>query len=353
MSDPLNSRTEERIEHAAADWLIRRDRGLSAPEQDAFFQWLAADPRHGERFAQHQRTWKEFNLLAQWRPEHSAEPNPDLLAKPHRRVRWLAWTAPLALAASLALGFFLSSRTTPTTDIAAPTIARANQGTRVLEDGSTVELRNDSEIAVAFTEGERRVALVRGEAFFTVAKNASLPFIVHANGVDVRAVGTAFNVRLDVDRVEVLVTEGRVGVRGPGAQEGGQTVEDASFFRESHDFRSPLSEILVSGGERAVVSLAPAVAPSLSVVDDAEIARLLAWQPRLLDFESTPLAEIVAEFNRRNSTQLVLADATLETMPIVASVRSDNVEGFVRLLEAGGSVRVERRRDRIVLRAAW
>jgi transmembrane sensor len=86
-------------------------------------------------------------------------------------------------------------------------------------------------------------------------------------------------------------------------------------------------------------------------VGEQEIARALAWQPRLLDFDSTPLGEVVAEFNRRNVTQLVLADDALAGMPIVASVRSDNVEGFVRLLEVNGSVRVERRDGKIFLRA--
>ncbi len=344
MNDPLPSRADEQIDRTAADWLIRRDRGLTAAEQDEFFQWLAADPRHGERFAQHQRTWKEFNLLAQWRPEHSAEPNPDLLAKPRRARRWLAWTAPLALAASLALGFFVWTRTPPPTDLAPTAVARAHQGTRVLEDGSTVELRGDSEIAVAFTAGERRVALVRGEAFFTVAKNALRPFIVHANGVDVRAVGTAFNVRLDSAHVEVLVTEGKVAVAPPGGSD--------SSAADGAAVSAPVAPLFVNVGERAVVPLAPQAAPQVTAVDEAQIAQALAWQPRLLDFDSTPLADVVAEFNRRNAMQLVLEDATLATMPIVASVRSDNVEGFVRLLEVGGSVRAERRGDRIHLRAA-
>ena len=71
----------------AAEWLARRDRGLTADEQDAFLQWLAEDPRHGEWFALHRRTVGDFNCLAQWRPEHGEAPNPDLLAKPGRR-RW-------------------------------------------------------------------------------------------------------------------------------------------------------------------------------------------------------------------------------------------------------------------------
>lgn len=334
----MKSREDERIDHAAAEWLIRRDHGLSPAEQDEFFQWLAADPRHGERFAQHQRTWKEFNLLAQWRPEHSTEPNPDLLAKPRRARRWLAWAAPLALAASLALGLFVWQQGGLVPAAAPRAETGSRQGTRVLEDGSTVELRGDSEIAVAFSDAERRVVLVRGEAFFTVAKNPARPFVVRAQGVDVRAVGTAFNVRLDPEHVEVLVTEGRVHVTPPAAPASRAT--------------PPPDLPLVEAGQRAVVPLATARTPSVARVGEEEIARALAWQPRLLDFDSTPLGEVVAEFNRRNVTQLVLADDALAGMPIVASVRSDNVEGFVRLLEVGGSVRAERRGDRIYLRAA-
>ncbi|MEX2044033.1 MAG: DUF4880 domain-containing protein, partial [Opitutus sp.] len=88
----------------AADWLTRRDRGLTAGEQDDFLQWLAADPRHGEWLALHWRTVGDFNALAQWRPEHSQEPNPDLLAPAHRTFWWLQ-PAALAAAAIVAVAF--------------------------------------------------------------------------------------------------------------------------------------------------------------------------------------------------------------------------------------------------------
>jgi transmembrane sensor len=334
---PPDPAAEARLDREAADWLVRRDRGLTAAEQDAFFQWLAADPRHGEWFARHQRTWQEFNLLAQWRPEHSAEPNPDLLARPRRRTRWLVRAAPLAAAAAVVLGFFLRPAPPAEAPSAAP-VAAATAGSRLLDDGSTVDLRGDSAITVAFSAGERRVELLRGEAFFTVAKDAARPFIVHANGVDVRAVGTAFNVRVDRRSVEVLVTEGRVQVAPPPTA---AAPEPAAAPQ------------LVAAGERAVVAIARVPeAPRVSPVSAADIARELAWQPRLLDFSSTPLAEVVAEFNARNRTQLVLGDTTLAGLPIVASVRSDNVEGFVRLLEATTDIRGERRGDTITLRRA-
>src|SRR5436190_2158017 len=93
------------IDLAAAEWLVRRDRGFTPQEQDEYFHWLAEDPRHGEWLAIHHQTWRELNLLADWRPEHSSEPNPDLLAgrRPSQRWFWPVMVAATAAAAGLAL----------------------------------------------------------------------------------------------------------------------------------------------------------------------------------------------------------------------------------------------------------
>ncbi len=321
------------IDDAAAAWVSRRDRGLTPTEQDEFFQWLAADPRHGERLARHQRGWSQLAHLAQWRPEHGAEPNADLLAPPVRlpaRSRnILRWLAPLTLAAAASLALVLfTSRDAP-----APAAVTAEPGYRqqVLDDGTLVELNRGAQLTVAFTAAERRVQLTYGEALFTVAKNPARPFVVEAGGITVRALGTAFNVRLGPAEVDVLVTEGRVQLDRPAA---------------------PLAAPpLVVAGQRAVVPLADH-APVTTAVSRAEIDRLLAWQPKLLEFVSTPLTEVAAEFNRRNRVQLVVADPALAALPIGASFRSDNVDGFVRLLEASFGVRVERHDTTITLRRA-
>jgi transmembrane sensor len=96
------------------------------------------------------------------------------------------------------------------------------------------------------------------------------------------------------------------------------------------------------------------VAPPVVVpASQQEIARLLDWQPQLLDFDSTPLADVVATFNERNAVRLVIADDELRALPIVASIRSDNVKGFVRLLEATMGVQAQRTTSgEIVLRRA-
>lgn len=357
--DSFSSRPgrEAEIEHCAAEWLAKRDRGLTAVEQDELFQWLAEDPRHGEWFARHQQTVNGLKILAQWRPEHGARPNPDLLAQPRARTTgrerrsWLGWwgAGALAAAAGIALAFTVwrGGDATETKNLSAEAKIAAETAPvlrRLLEDGSTIDLNRGAEVEVQFTAEERRVRLVRGEAHFTVAKNPLRPFVVQANRVSVRAVGTAFDVRLETAAVEVLVTEGRVRV-DPSARVAAPTGEAAKADA------APVAEpAFVDVGERAVVSLVvPSAAPVVTPVAPAELARLLAWQPRQLEFADAPLAQVVAEFNRDNRVKLVVADPILAALPIGATLRSDNVEGFVRLLETSFHVEVERRTDGVIV----
>lgn len=71
----------------------------------------------------------------------------------------------------------------------------------------------------------------------------------------------------------------------------------------------------------------------------------------MLDFTDAPLAEIVAEFNRRNPVRITLSGPELARMRLSATFRSDNVEGFVRLMESDFEMRADWRGDgEIVLR---
>jgi transmembrane sensor len=329
----------------AALWALRHDRGLTAAEQDEFSQWLAADPRHSAAWAEHRWGWDELDRLAGLQTSVHAVPDPDLLAPRGRKV--LRFFVPvLAAAAVLTLGLFVwtslpTSPVLPDAPAAVRSLALIEQ--RALSDGSTIELNRGAVVTEHFSAGERRVRLVRGEAHFTVAKDATRPFFVEAGGVTVRAVGTAFNVRLDPASVEVLVTEGKVQVGAVAPNRLEAKAVGGSSLRQGYGSQDGP---YLSANERTVVSLAPsAPAPEVAVVPPAEIEARLAWQPRLLDFTDAPLAEIVAEFNRRNPVRLTLTDAKLAGQRLSATFRSDNVEGFVRLMESDFGMKADWRAD--------
>lgn len=319
--DPFSARSsDDPIAVEAGAWLARRDRGLTAAEQDAFLQWLRADPRHRIALARLDRAWTALDSLAAWQPADGARPNPDLLA-PARRARRLGWIASLAglgAAASLALLFLTSSSPGPEPASVAPgvrVIARPER--QSLADGSVAEVNHGGRFEIAFAENERRVRLRDGEVHLTVAKDAARPFLVEAGEVTVRAVGTAFNVRRVRDAIEVIVTEGRVQIESAGS-----------------------APVPLAAGERA--STVPGERPVVSAADPAAVARELAWRTVRLEFEALPLEAVIVEFNLRNTRQLEIGDAAAGRVKVAGTFRADEPEAFARLLEASFGIAVER-----------
>ena len=338
------------IAEQAALWLARRDRGLSPQEQDTYMQWLTADPRHAEELARHAAVFQRMMRLYEWQPGQSPDPNPDLFA-PRRRWKTRVWS--LGFAAAVIVGLSATifwSRYVPEAS-AAPSYLRLNES-RLLPDGSIVELKEGSAIEVEFSDRLRRIRLT-GEAHFTVAKDAK-PFVVEAGNVAVRALGTVFNVRLDVSRVDVLVTEGSVYVDRSGATKAADDVAPdglgapgvppatTAMPAAATEPAVPASAVLVAG-QSVTVSRSGSERPRVSDVTPAEIERALNWQAPRLQFSETPLSVAVAEFNQRNRTRLVLREPELGSIPIGGTFRVDNVEGFVRLLEATLDIHAETR----------
>ncbi|MBL9191079.1 MAG: FecR domain-containing protein [Opitutaceae bacterium] len=341
------------IEEKAAEWFGRVEIGLTAREEREFLRWLKSDPRHGEAMREMDETWEFLDGLKEvprWRS----------LASSTARPRSIPAFAPLlaGLAAVVALAVFTPWQ--PWRGVAGVQHAVSLEGGMKkveLPDGSVVHLNAGSSVRVHYSSSQRQVELRHGEAHFSVAKDVNRPFVVTARDVAVKAVGTAFNVRLETAGVEVFVTEGKV--RLDDADKGGSLLPRPQAAGSIAPSTVPAAETeLLVAGQRAVVPLAPAaasspVAPSLAVVGaiaPTEIQQALAWQGLQLDFDQMPLAQVVADFNRHNSHQLVIADPDLAQHTFGGSFRADNVEGFVQLLEERFEVAAERSRDKTVLR---
>lgn len=325
-------------ELAAAAWMVRLDRGLSPAEQDAFFEWMGMDPAHGAALARLQGTWKRLDNLAEWRPEHGDRPNPDLLApRPSRAPAWqgaLPWLA--AAAAGLAAAVWVGREEAGRPVAAAVSeVVLKHEVRQILPDGSTMKLKEGAVAQVEYSARERRVRMEEGEAFFIVEKDAARPFVVAVNGVDVRAVGTSFNVRVDAQRLEVLVAEGAVEVTSPAAARW----EEGAVHEEVWAEPAPM---MVEAQQRAVIPfLAEQAEPQVQTMSREGIREALTWQHGLMTFDAKPLTEIVAELNRLNTVQLVIVDPQLEGLQFSGTFRSDNAEGFARLLESSFGARAE------------
>lgn len=317
----------------AEEWFARRhapDR--TADDEAAFEAWLEADPSHVAEYAECERFWRVPQSLrahADLASKALASARLERLPSSYRRAPF-KWLAGAALAAGVvALVWFLA----PIESILEPgavKTARGEQRALALDDGSTVQLNTDTLFVARMTEHERRVELLRGEAFFDVVPDLQRPFVVKAGASEVRVVGTKFSVREHAGKLEVVVKEGMVNVipdatRAPATET--DKVELVPGNRLHYDNAKRLVKVAVVDPERA-----------------------LLWRKGMIELDHTPLQEAVEEVNRYTQTPIAIEDPRLAAVRVSGGFKIGDTEAFLYALKERFDVTVDRRRDRISLR---
>jgi len=304
------------VSDIAADWAVRLDAGpLSDADAARLDAWIGEDERHRGALYRAQAVWGDLDRVAGLADTVATAPPPRTIAPVWRYAAGL-------VAAALVGGGAYSWTQQPDRYV-----SQVGEMRRlVLEDGSVLTLNTNSEATVRFTRAGRDVVLKRGEANFEVAHDTSRPFVVHADKVSVRAVGTAFDVRLDRARVDVAVTEGVVEVAG----------------RKSG--AAPLVRRVARGGALTAAKDGSDLKPASAEAAD----RRMAWREGLLIFQGESLGAAAAEFDRYNQRKIVIEGQTLAQRPIFGVFRTTNVEAFAQAATTLGA-RVEVKDDAIHL----
>jgi transmembrane sensor len=335
------------IAEVAAQWVARRDRGLTAAEAQAFERWKAADPRHAGELRKAEQTWRGLDGLEQVSELAAMAEDVVVRARARKKQAQRSRLARFGAAAAAAVMLTVAGWSWLGQTRGPESVRGATENYRVLPstlqriplpDGSFAELNGASRIQIDYTTTERRVTLLEGEVHFVVEPNPTRPFFVTAGQVTVRAVGTAFNVRLATESIEVLVTEGKVRLE----HEQSRTLQAGEAPAVITQPVSPAPDLVM--GQRAVIPRGPTEAQvQIGDVGKAEIEAALGWQSTRLVFNNTPLDEVVAGFNRYHAHRLVIGDPKLRQRTLTGVVRADNLDGFVRLLSAAIDVKGEPR----------
>jgi len=352
MSFESRRRLNQQVYEEASDWFVRfRTDTVDEPGRREFDQYLRRSPEFLRAYLEVTAIWNEaehFDARRRWdrealitaarssedevipfswvraaegrveQPEPGSEPS---LARRWPARRWTQWGIGAALAAGVVLvviGMLYRS--------GADTFATATGEQRLvtLADGSTAELNTQSKIEVRYGAHQRDVRLLKGEALFHVAKDASRPFIVGSGGTQVRAVGTEFDVYAGQAATIVSVVEGRVEVVPPSAA---QVLPGTAAQEPPSTTRGQTAGTLLPAGYRLVVSGTGRV--ETTPVDPAAA---IAWTQHQLVFDSASVANVAEEFNRYNARQLIV-EGTLRDVRVSGVFATSNPMAFVRFLQ--------------------
>lgn len=293
---------QDEIDSIAADWAVRLGGGpLSEGERRDLDLWLGESARHAAAFDEARAAWAKMGALAREGVLPSA-------AAGGRRRRGL-WPRAAALAACvlIAVGaarFWLGDpRTLMTAD---HRTAPGAQERVTLADGSEVALGPASAIALRFTEGERRIELLAGLAYFAAAplsEGERRPFVVAAANGTARALGTEFMVERLGETVEVAVIAHEVAVA-----------------LDAPD-REPAEVVVPPGGAVRYAGSA------LGEVRPVNLDHATAWRRGRLIFDREPLGAVVAELNRYRRGRIVIAGPALAARRVSGVFDTADPEG--------------------------
>ena len=320
---------------AASYWFLRREaEAMSTEDERAFERWRAASESHAHALEDVQATWSRLDSTIEAHELRSL-----LAAALAAGPAPLRWPRLAAMAGAFVAGvggallvWYISVRAPEPAAVAAvsaPTryvTAHNQRSTVTLPDGTLVTLNLDSVLDTHFTAAERAVSLIRGQGFFEVAKNPARPFIVSAFDRRIRALGTKFDVRLDGDRMEVVLVEGRVRV-------------DRRASSPVDPFMHRHAAVDLAPGQRLVA--ADDAAPA---VTETDAVRATSWHEGWVVFEDQALGDAIDELNRYADHPIV-ADEAVRQLHFSGVFRIGEPGRFGAVIQELLPVRAESRTD--------
>lgn len=319
-SEPADGgQDEDRLFSEANAWHFRLQSDDVRPaERAAFADWLARSPAHA-------RAWTALQSLLHDLKEPARAAYAMSRSAPRRHpaaagVRRLA----AAMTILLVVGG-LAAWHGPTlyqNAVADQVTATGQRRSLTLPDGSTVDMNGDTALALDYRDGERRVRLLRGEAWFSVTRDPDHPFVVDGGAGAARVLGTQFSVRRESERTTVTVGEGLVEVVAHRNADGNAPWPDSVRLRPGETAEADANGLT---GPRAVD---PAVA--------------FAWRQGQIVFRQQPLASVIAALNRQWPGRVVLLNDEAAERVVSGVFALDRPDAVIDALERGLGVRATR-----------
>jgi transmembrane sensor len=305
----------------AHEWMVL----LSADEacdhdRARFKRWLAIDTEHQQAWQETLKIWRQAEQLTHLGKIHQPRKN-TAFANPSKKLT--QWVSGFAVAASVLLAIALWLPSSPDQQQGVRYHSELAQTRQIhLPEGSLVTLGADSQIELRLSERQRRVILLRGEAFFEVTKDVRRPFIVDSQGTQVSVLGTRFNVNQLDRQSKVSVQSGLVAVTHLSSQK----------------------QVELAPGERVVSHL-----DGLAPVSRQDANKSGAWREGLRLYFDTPLNDVVADFNRYSKRPLELASAEMGKLSLTAVFPTDNIDKMVQSLSNVLPITITEEDQRILL----
>ncbi len=266
----------------------------------------------------------EFDTDAAWNKVKLKIEKGRVLPLKQRTEATIAWLRIAAgVAVTLGVIYFLNNPISPQQQRAIVSTDNTRQDT--LPDGSTAFMNKKSELAYSYdAKAKSRKVKLKGEAYFSVKHDETKPFIIEADEVLVRDIGTEFNLKAypEKDTIEILVTEGEVQ------------------FYTQYD-----SGLNLKAGDRAIYSKRNKSFYRIEKPD----TNILAYKTKVFSFNNTDLKSVVELLNEVYNSKIVIANKKLFDCRLTANYKEDNAATIAEVIAETMNLTLTRKGEELIL----
>ncbi len=310
--------------------------------------WEAAPKSSSQQFDV-DKAWKELEeYLAKTSRPQKYEYHPYLkLYRKLKPVLKIVALLVLVYILGIATAWWINKTSDSNTLYVEMTAPKGSRAFLSLDDGTKVWLNAGTSLKYPKNYGQQaRNVSLSGEAYFEVAKNKDVPFVVNANGVNITALGTSFNVKAYVEdgQVETTLTEGSVRIE----QGDGQTDMKPIILRPNQKAVLKVgvvqdifekSETIASGPAYELDpehELSPGSIPEnekiADVVELYDTRPYTSWKDPRWVFKQQNLAELATKLERRYDVHFIFKDEHLKDYVISGTLLDETLEQVMNTL---------------------
>jgi ferric-dicitrate binding protein FerR (iron transport regulator) len=301
----------------------------TADEMKELDEWIASNEDLND--------WLE-NQVDDSSAEMDAEKQADILAKIHEKIAvqskqkfvlpgWAKTVAAVALIVLMAVSAAIYFRSNQPNMIQYAEIGalRGQKASVTLPDGTKITLNSESTLKYStnYNQSDRAVELV-GEAYFEVAKNKKIPFVVKAGKLEIEAKGTAFNIKAypTDNSISTTLTEGKIEVK------------------------TPLDVLNMIPNERMEYNNTDQTFRKLTLTD---AVGSIGWLNDELSFENATLAEVVANFSRIYNIDIQFASESIKEQRFTGKINNNSLLSVLRIISFTSPIRFEQKDSVVIL----
>lgn len=300
--------------------------------------WITKSPEHKRHYDHYKTIWETSKLVAPGSPvdeneawerfkRKQADQNRELTNKVKplkQRIHQSFWLKGAAILVLISLGLWISFSELNNPMNATLTIRTLNEvRTDTLPDGSIITLNKNTVLSYPkrFAKNKRSVHLKNGEAFFTIVPNTAQPFIIDVNNIEVKVMGTSFNIKTEKDRTELIVESGLV--------------------------RVSQKDLIVHLGKNERIEIDKTTDRFEKLANTDQLYKYYRNNTFIAD--NTPLWRLVEVLNEAYGAHIVIEEGSLKNISINTTFKNQSIDEILSIICETLTIKADRKGDQIIL----